>query len=80
MAQLGRFYGIKRVANVGLTDALMPDFQCGMEKAATAIFSALAGIQKIGCQGLVGADQGFSFEQLVIDNEWMGFCNYILMD
>lgn len=78
MAQLGRFYGIKRVANVGLTDALIPDFQCGMEKAATAIFSALAGIQSIGCQGLVGADQGFSFEQLVLDNEWMGFCNYIL--
>jgi trimethylamine--corrinoid protein Co-methyltransferase len=78
MAQLGRFYGMQRVANVGLTDALRPDFQCGFEKGATAVFSLLAGIQKIGCQGLVGADQGFSFEQLVIDNEWLGFCNYVL--
>ena len=78
MAQLGRFYGIKRVANVGLTDALVPDFQCGFEKAATAVFSALAGVQSIGCQGLVGADQGFSFDQLVLDNEWLGYCNYIL--
>jgi len=78
MAQLGRFYGMQPVANVGLTDALGPDFQGGFEKGATAVFSLLAGIQKIGCQGLVGADQGFSFEQLVIDNEWLGFCNYVL--
>jgi len=78
MAQLARFYGMQRVANVGLTDALRPDFQCGFEKGASAAFSLLAGVQKIGCQGLVGADQGFSFEQLVIDNEWLGFCNYIL--
>jgi trimethylamine--corrinoid protein Co-methyltransferase len=78
MAQLGRFYGMQRVANVGLTDALRPDFQCGFEKGASAVFSLLAGVQKIGCQGLVGADQGFSFEQLVIDNEWLGFCNYVL--
>jgi trimethylamine--corrinoid protein Co-methyltransferase len=78
MAQLGRFYGMQRVANVGLTDALRPDFQCGFEKAVSAVFSLLSGIQKIGCQGLAGADQGFSFEQLVIDNEWLGFCNYVL--
>jgi trimethylamine--corrinoid protein Co-methyltransferase len=78
MAQLGRFYGMQRVANVGLTDALQPDFQCGFEKGASAVFSLLSGIQKIGCQGLAGADQGFSFEQLVIDNEWLGFCNYVL--
>ncbi len=78
MAQLGNFYGMQRVANVGLTDALCPDFQCGFEKGASAVFSLLAGIQKIGCQGLAGADQGFSFEQLVIDNEWLGFCNYVL--
>jgi trimethylamine--corrinoid protein Co-methyltransferase len=78
MAQLGRFYGLRRVANVGLTDSLHPDFQAGLEKAASAVFSVLAGIEAIGCQGLVGADQGFSFEQLVLDNEWMGFCNYVL--
>lgn len=78
MAQLGRLYGLRRVANVGLTDSLRPDFQAGIEKAASAIFSVLAGIEGIGCQGLVGADQGFSFEQLVLDNEWMEFSNYVL--
>ncbi len=77
MAQLGRRYGLRRVANVGLTDALRPDFQAGFEKAATSVFSVLAGIEAIGCQGLVGADQGFSFEQLVLDNEWMEYCNYV---
>lgn len=78
MAQLGKFYGLERVANAGLSDALLPDFQAGFEKAANSIFGLLAGLEQIGCQGLVGADQGFSFEQLVLDNEWMEFCNYIL--
>jgi trimethylamine--corrinoid protein Co-methyltransferase len=78
MAQLGGFYGLGRVANVGLTDALLPDFQAGFEKAASGVFGLLAGIEAFGCQGLVGADQGFSFEQLVLDNEWMEFCNYVL--
>ena len=78
MAQLARFYGLVPVANCGLTDALQPDFQAGCEKAMTAVFGSLAGLQKIGCQGIVGADQGFSFEQLVLDNEWIGAYNYIL--
>jgi trimethylamine--corrinoid protein Co-methyltransferase len=78
VAQLGHFYGLRCVANVGLTDSLRPDFQAGFEKASTAVFGMLAGIESIGCQGLVGADQGFSFEQLVMDNEWIEFCNYVL--
>jgi trimethylamine--corrinoid protein Co-methyltransferase len=78
MAQLARFYGLVPVANCGLTDALQPDFQAGCEKAMTAVFGSLAGLEKIGCQGIVGADQGFSFEQLVLDNEWIGAYNYIL--
>ncbi len=78
MAQMGAHYGMARTANVGLTDSLRPDFQAGFEKASTAVFSALAGIENIGCQGIAGADQGISFEQLVLDNEWMEYCNYIL--
>ena len=78
MAQLGRFYGIQRVCNSGLTDALRPDFQAGAEKAMTGLFTVLAGAQSIGCQGIVGADQGFSFEQLVLDNEWLEMYNYLL--
>ena len=35
-------------------------------------------MHSIGCQGIVGADQGFSYEQLVIDNEWIDYYNYIV--
>jgi trimethylamine--corrinoid protein Co-methyltransferase len=76
--QLARFYGIQGGTNTGLTDALTPDFQGGFEKGLTAAFNSLSGLWSIGCQGIVGADQGFSFEQLVIDNEWIDYYNYIL--
>jgi trimethylamine--corrinoid protein Co-methyltransferase len=77
-AQMARFYGLTPRSNSALSDSIYPDFQSGYEKAATGIFSALAGCAHIGCQGIVGADQGFSFEQLVIDNEWLDAYNYIL--
>ena len=76
--QLARFYGIQGGTNTGLTDALTPDFQSGFEKGLTAAFNSLSGLWNIGCQGIAGADQGFSFEQLVIDNEWIDYYNYIL--
>jgi len=76
--QLARFYGMKGGSNAALTDALSPDFQGGFEKGVTAAFAGLSGLSFIGCQGIVGADQGFSFEQLVIDNEWLGYLNYII--
>ncbi len=78
VAQLARRYGLPAEVNAGLSDALRPDFQCGFEKAASAIFSGLAGASAIGAQGIAGSDQGFSFEQLVIDNEWLEAYNYLL--
>lgn len=78
VAQMAKFYGLKSGSNSGLTDALVPDFQCGFEKAASSIFSCLTGTAAIGGQGIVGADQGISLEQLVIDNEWIDAYNYIL--
>ena len=77
-AQLARWYGVKGGSNAALTDALAPDFQGGFEKGVTAAFAGLSGLCFIGCQGIVGADQGFSFEQLVIDNEWLGYLNYLI--
>lgn len=77
VAQLGKYYGLETRSNSGLTDSLRPDFQAGFEKALTATFSCLAGTIDIGCQGIVGADQGNSFEQLVLDNEWLSAYNYI---
>lgn len=76
--QMGRYYGIYSVSNSGLTDSVVPDFQAGFQKASNGIFSLLAGTSGVGGQGIVGADQGFSFEQLVIDNEWMSNYNYIM--
>jgi len=77
-AQLARWYGVQGGSNAALTDALPPDFQGGFEKGVTAAIAGLSGLCFIGCQGIAGADQGFSFEQLVIDNEWLGYLNYIL--
>ncbi len=77
VAQLGKYYGIETRSNSGLTDSVRPDFQAGFEKAMTATFSCLAGTMDIGCQGIVGADQGNSLEQLVLDNEWLRSYNYI---
>jgi len=75
--QLGRFYGYEIGVNSGLTDACVPDFQSGFEKGMTGMVALLAGAAGIGAQGIVGADQGTSFEQLVIDNEWASAFNHI---
>ena len=77
-AQMARFYGLPSGSNSALSDALLPDFQCGFEKSLSALMSCLAGTVSIGCQGIAGADQGFSFEQLVIDNEWLDAYNYVV--
>jgi len=76
-AQIAKYYGVQGGCNTALTDALMPDFQGGFEKGVTAALSSISGLCSIGCQGIVGADQGFSYEQLVIDNEWIDYLNYI---
>ena len=73
---MARYYGLYPSGNVGLTDALEPDFQCGFEKALTAAFAAFSGNRSMGAQGIVGADQGISLEQLVIDDEWISAFNY----
>lgn len=77
-AQIGEFYGMYAGSNSALSDALQLDFQCGFEKSSNMIFSCLAGTVSIGCQGIAGADQGFSFEQLVIDNEWLDAYRHIV--
>lgn len=73
---MARYYGLNPGGNVGLTDSLEPDFQCGFEKALTASFAAFSGNRSMGAQGIVGADQGISLEQLVIDDEWISAFNY----
>ncbi len=74
--QLGHYYGFEVGVNSALTDACVPDFQGGFEKGLTAAVALLAGAEELGVQGIVGADQGFSLEQLVIDNEWASAMNH----
>jgi trimethylamine--corrinoid protein Co-methyltransferase len=76
--QLGHHYGFEVPINSALTDACLPDFQGGFEKGTSAIVALLSGANGIGAQGLVGADQGASLEQLVIDNEWLAAIDHIL--
>lgn len=73
---MANFYGLYSGGNVGLTDSLEPDFQCGFEKAISAAFAAFSGGRSVGGQGIVGADQGISLEQLVIDNDWIEAFNF----
>ncbi|MHB0857769.1 MAG: trimethylamine methyltransferase family protein [Anaerolineae bacterium] len=74
--QMGNWYGFDTGANCALTDACIPDFQGGFEKGMSAVVMLLAGAG-YGAQGIVGADQGTSFEQLVIDNEWASALDHI---
>lgn len=77
-AEMSKFYGFWAASNSGLTDSFSPDYQCGIEKATTSIFSLLAGTRSTGAMGIVGADQGISLEQLVLDNEFISSYNYIM--
>ncbi|MGQ9555887.1 MAG: trimethylamine methyltransferase family protein, partial [Anaerolineae bacterium] len=76
VTQLGNWYGFETGANCALTDACVPDFQGGFEKGMSAMAMLLAGAG-FGAQGIVGADQGASLEQLVIDNEWASAMDHI---
>jgi trimethylamine---corrinoid protein Co-methyltransferase len=76
--QLARRYGLPCLGSLGLTDALTSDFQMGFEKGLSAGISSLAGVQWIGNQGHIGADQAASLEQMMIDDEWADALNYIL--
>ena len=73
--QVARELGLSCNANVVLSDSNIPDFQCGFEKAMGVGLAIAAGAEGIGHQGIVGADQGASFNQLVIDDEWLGYAN-----
>lgn len=76
--QVAKAFGLACFTNVALSDANVPDFQAGFEKAMGAALALAAGSEGIGQQGIVGADQGASWDQLVIDNEWFDYINRVL--
>ncbi len=79
LLQMARRYGLAFACNMGLTDAMLPDFQAGFEKGAEMALAMTGGgyLTSFGMQGIVGPDQGASLEQLVIDDEWLGYLNYV---
>lgn len=78
MVQIGQYYGLPVHVNVGLTDSKNVDFQSGAEKAVTMVLGALAGAELSGHQGIIGADIGGSFEQLVADDEIASYVRRLL--
>lgn len=75
--QLGKYYKVAVGTNTGISDAICPDSQSGVERGVTASLALLAGCNIFGHQGIVGADQGASLIQLCIDNETIGYIKRI---
>ena len=80
ITQVGRFYGFPVHVNTGLTDSKVPDAQSAFEKGMTLLMGGLAGAELYGHLGILGADQGVSFEQLVIDDEIISYLKRMLAD
>ena len=80
ITQVGRFYGFPVHVNTGLTDSKVPDAQSAFEKGMTLLMGGLAGAELYGHLGILGADQGVSFEQLVIDDEIISYLKRMLSD
>jgi len=78
MTQMAHYYGLPSLFNAGLADSKRHDAQSGIERGITMICGALAGLETFGPMGIVGADQGASLEQLIIDNEMGGYVKRIL--
>ncbi|MBA7480277.1 Glycine betaine methyltransferase [subsurface metagenome] len=78
MTQIAKSYGFPVGVNVGLTDSKLPDVQNGLERGMTLLLGALAGADIFGHMGIVGADQGASLAELVINNEMIGYLKRIM--
>ncbi len=78
MQMLTDYYGRPGGCHGGKTDACVPGVQAGVEKALSVIFPILAGATGIGTLGHVENAVTFSYEQLVIDNEIVGYIKRML--
>ncbi len=75
--QLAKHYGLPCIANVGGHNSLGRDTQAGVEAGAGLALALAGGIGHSVDMGLTGSDQTMSFEQVVVDNEWVDFLNHI---
>ncbi len=71
--QMGRFYDLPTGSAAGMSDAKLPDIQCGYEKGITNVLAGLAGTNLIyESAGMHGSLLGFCLESLIIDNDILG--------
>jgi len=76
--QLSHKRGLPAGIQAGLSDAILPDAQGGMEKSTSLLMGALAGMNLSGGLGIAGCDQGACLPQLIIDNETIGFVRAVM--
>lgn len=76
--QIAKWYGFPVGVNVGLTDSKLTDSQNGLERGMTLLLGALAGADIFGHMGIVGADQGASLAELIINNEMISYLKRIM--
>lgn len=79
-AQLARFYNVPSRGTGGLTDAIVPDAQSGIESGITVLLAALAGHTYI--YNATGATEpgvlAISYEKIVIDNDMLGLVTRVM--
>jgi len=78
ITQIAKWYGFPVGVNVGLTDSKLPDSQNGLERGVTLLLGVLAGADIFGHMGIVGADQGASLLELIMNNEMIGYLRRIV--
>ena len=78
-AQMARYYNLPSRSGGGLTDALFPDGQAGVESAMALTTAARSGINFIlhSC-GILGSYIAMSFEKFLLDEELCGMIRQLL--
>ena len=72
-AQMGNVYDLPFGTACGMTDAKLPDFQAGAERAATTLAAALAGSNLVyEAAGMYASLLGTCPESLLLDNDVLG--------
>jgi len=76
-AQVSKYYGFP-CRCIGDTESKLPDAQAGYETATFLITAALAGVNYCHFAGLIGHEQGFSFEKVVLDDDMIHYVRRLM--
>jgi trimethylamine--corrinoid protein Co-methyltransferase len=76
-AQVAKYYGFP-CRCIGDTESKLPDAQAGYETATFLIISAMAGVNYCHFGGLIGHEQGFSLEKVVLDDDMIHYVKRLM--